>query len=99
MIIDLVILIVIDYHHDHILIMIMKNLGDGVHESARLDPLANNASPVEKMRLEIVAKIITIILGSDEKLDQRGQTTMMMKFEANQSTLASGPAAGSVETR
>ena len=46
--------------------MIMKNLGDGVHESARLDPLANNASPVEKMRLEIVAKIITIILGSDE---------------------------------
>ena len=99
MIIDLVILIAIDYHHDHILIMIMENLGDGVHESARLDPLANNASPMEKMRLEIVAKIITIVLGSDEKLDQRGQTTMMMKFEANQSTLASGPAAGSVETR
>ena len=65
MIIDLVILIVIDYHHDHILIMIMENLGDGVHESARLDPLANNASPMEKMRLEIVAKIITIILGSN----------------------------------
>ena len=64
--IDLVILIVIDYHHDHILIMIMENLGDGVHESARLDPLANNASPMEDMRLEIVAKIITIILGSDE---------------------------------
>ena len=99
MIIDLVILIAIDYHHDHILIMIMENLGDGVHESARLDPLANNASPMEKMRLEIVAKIITIVLGSDEKLDQRGQTTMMMKFEVNQSTLASGPAAGSVETR
>ena len=53
--------------------MIMENLGDGVHESARLDPLANNASPMEKMRLEIVAKIITIILGSDEKLEAKRQ--------------------------